>query len=226
MKTLTVNHPLTRAYFVKSGVIFKINTDIYSEDECLKTNGLAVYADPKTTGDVAYHNEEKVPHFTVTETETSVVTNYFLDSYINPGDSFDGSTFEKVLHEDTGDVTSAFTAYYNSICQAQLERYIMENYNKSFDKLFGKDDDFITNGFDINKLKKIGIPVWIISQNGKYTIDETQYYVLLNPSTFENIIKEGVKKEIYNTSVGIANKYGFDLTTPSKYSDIDITKKS
>ena len=154
------------------------------------------------------------------------ITNYFLDSYINPGDSFDGSTFEKVLHEDTGDVTSAFTAYYNSICQAQLERYIMENYNKSFDKLFGKDEDFINNGFDINKLKKIGIPVWIISQNGKYTIDETQYYILLNPSTFENIIKEGVKKEIYNTSVGIANKYEFDLTTPSKYSDIDITKKS
>lgn len=225
METLTVKHPLTRAYFVKSGVIFKINADIYSEDECIKTNGLAVYADPATTGDVAYHNEEKVPHFTVTETETSVVTNYFLDQYISVGDSFDGSTFEKVLHEDTGDVTSAFTAYYKSICEEQLERYAMANYNKTFGTLFCVEDDK-ANGFDINKLKKIGIPVWIILDNGKYTIAETGNYVILTEETFEEMIETGVKKEVYKKAVNAANKYGFDLTTPSKYDDVEITKKS
>lgn len=226
MEILSINHPLTRAYFYKSGVVFKINNDIYSEDPCV----LPVYQLPTAKEDEPYKNEDKIPYFMAKNGRYAEKAKYFLDVYITPGDTYE-TEFKKTIHSGETESSVTFADYYKGLCEKQIVSYIMGNGGKTYDELFkkkvGEDPDTkepIYEGYDVNKLSKIGVPLFVLKQAQDFGYSATSSVQIdLTEDKFDSLKENAIIALINSTAENLANRYLYKATCQSGNKTTTIT---
>jgi hypothetical protein len=137
----------------------------------------------------------------------------YLDDYIEVGDVYiTGQTpeFKKTIHKgkDEGgqETTIEYQTYFHDLCEQQIADTIIFYYTKDFD-YFDKHKDIFY------------VPSWIFSDYTSGTVSGITQ-INFTSDEFNKMRKEKVKELIFDSAKNISNKYGYELTIPSKASDI------
>ena len=137
MKTIKIN-PKIRFYFVKNGIIFKINNYNTEKDAC----GIQVGGDEAT--------KNILPSLTVTEGNN--VTKYYLDCFIEDGDSATTTSSGGVLqitkfmkNSHNPEETSTYAEYYKKICEEEVKNTIAKFITLSNEDVVGKIKENVPN---------------------------------------------------------------------------------
>ena len=155
--------------------------------------------------------------------EGNDVVYYYLDLYIQDGDTYDDSTsaFTKQYYKKnyglsgetiTGRTmelvsTSAYTDYLMYLCREQIKQNILDYPYYTF------------NDFNLNK-SLLGVPEYVISGNG-YSVSGTNCtgcdytnveLIEFTPETYDELKKTAMYDVIYEQSSNIASKYNCKIS--------------
>ena len=196
------NFLIERVYYVKNSVIYNIGGLVYKPDSC----GVVISADTQTKDndkiDKIYVNNDK----------------YFLDILIEDGDKYESNTFSKLVHGENPEVYKGLFDYYKYICDKEIRKGIIDNANLTYEELVVTSDGKIGKFFD-----RLGVPEFMVKQTaeilnltvktGKTSAESTAQLIDLTKAEFNKMKKEETAKKIDETAQGIANSYGFTLST-------------
>ena len=146
MKTLSASY-ISQFYYVKTGIIFNIKEYDDGDPCAIDSNSIS----------------GNIPSITVTNTGVtpSKTEKLYLDVYIEDGDTYSSNAFKKTIHKLSGGETPAetsktFQAYYEDLCEKEIENGILTNIDKDYD------------WFKRN-LYALGVPKFMIKGKG-YTV--------------------------------------------------------
>ena len=182
-------------FYIKDSVIFNISSN-NNGDVCAK-KGVSGGGDIQP-------DEVKVPFIEVTETNTSIITNYFLTNLISDGDAYSSDTFYHHCDEGTA---KTIPQYYEQLCKEQIVKSIINNPTKEFD-------------YWSTHKQYLGIPMWMIKGEGYTVSGITQ--ITFNESYFNTVKNEVVQEQAYNAAQNMANRFGYKVT--SAQSALKVTK--
>jgi len=180
---------LKQYYYVNSNVIFNIKK--YDDgDRC------AVYSE-----DI----NGKIPSINVTKQTPAENYKLYLDVLITDGDTYNGTTFKKKIHSDSGTSQITFQDYYKTLCESEMYSNILKYFDKDFNWL-------------MDNLNVVGIPMSMTSRQGYTVTGITQ--IDLTPSYLAEFKDKIAKEETTKAAKKTAKSLGYKVT-----SDITVQKE-
>lgn len=152
--------------------------------------------------------EETVPYVTV-----DGIKLYF-DGYIEDGDTYTVSGgFKKTVHNAKKDEekSSTYQDYYRSLCEETIKQSIINKYYLTY-------NDFI------DKLGRLGIPVWMLVQDLDQTEVEGIEKINFTEEYYNESKEESIKELALKSASNTTEKYGYKLVAPADAQDLEIEK--
>ena len=142
--------------------------------------------------------KDKLPSFSVTRNgyDGSGVT-YYLDNYIQVGDTYDDNEFLKTNHTNKNASGVTLQTYFENLCKEEISKLALISRAKDA-------DDFKS------KLKNNFFAEYMISDNGIYTVNGVKSISIDNVS-FDGFVSSGLTKLVKAEANKLVKQYGCDL---------------
>lgn len=174
-------------YFVKNGVIFDISSSYDGQDSC------------------AFKLEdENLPKISVGVKGETGSTDYYLDCYIERGDTYNAETsaFSKTIHsiEASGESSSSFTEYFKYLCEEQIKDRVSTYTGKEY-------PDFSGNTL------LLGIPEYMLSGNSKNYEVSGVTQINFTEEMFNEYKVDGLTEKATDSANAILKQFGYKVKT-------------
>lgn len=174
-------------YFVKSKVVFDIKSGNF-DDECAKS-----------------YSAITLPTFTVSDSGSTTPRPYYLDCYIEDGDTFDGTNFKKTVH-GTEDKDKTLAEYFEGLCKDALGKYYVDN-----------------NADELLKKKSAIVPPYMLKSNG-YTVNGVTQIDDTDDERFIDEMNKYIWEECGKRAVSFLKKYKIEAKYDAANGSVSVAK--